>query len=341
MIFMKYKIPFFIPILICLTVNAAAEEKIDLLSKPGMETQTKLFPGSTFQPYSRMIVPYKSSWLVKNPKKEPVIFSVFQGVTLDSASVYELKMRYIGQEGNRLIVSGSEYGKGKILKGNVLLNTVSSLNVNGVTEYRKKFAVTPDCEQLIPSLSVIHPGKTGHATELLIEELSISRVGTMKKAAPEHKKINLAADYDFSKYPQGDFSGIYKGYGPNAQKWSSIKAEIVEQNGEKVLHIIRTPENYIYPYMELKPFPVDPQYYFVKLTFQAKGKGVIKPGLWWKRSAFGWDYYHGAEVKLTDDWQTVTVLHPCMTPDVKSATMSFSSNGHGEFWIRNITAHMQ
>ncbi|MBE6406735.1 MAG: hypothetical protein E7040_12050 [Lentisphaerae bacterium] len=317
------------------------EKKTELLATPGMEKQSDLFPGEYFQPFSKVIKPYDSAWLVVNPEKEPVFYTVFQGMKLDPTGIYKLQMRFVGQEGTRLIISGSEYSNGKIIKNHILLNTNSYLNVNGAVTYSKEFAVTPACEQLIPSLSVINPGKKGHARELLVEELSISRVGTMKKAAPEIRKINLAADYDLKKLPLGDFKKIHKGNGPNAKKWSNIKAEIITLNGEKVLHIVRAPGNYIYPYMNLKPFPIDPKYHFVKVTFKAKGKGAIKPGLWWKRAMFNWDYYHDPEVKLTDEWQTITVIHPCMTPDVKSATMSFSSLGHGEFWIKDISANIE
>ena len=337
---MKKKYLFFLPVVLFCGCTGTGE-KTDLLSSPGMEVQTSAFPGKTFQPYSRVMIRDNAGWLVRNPGKMPVFFVVFQGVSLDAEGIYELNMRYVGLEGTRLIISGSEFNGETYLKGLVLMNTVSSVNVNGAAEYRKEFAVTPDCNRLIPSLSVINPGKNGHGTELLVEELSIRRTGTMKAASSSIRTVNLASDYDFAKYPEGDFEKICKGYGKQAKRWSSIKAEIVNLDGENVLHIVRKPENYIYPYMELKPFPVDPKYYFVKLSFKIKGKGSIKPGLWWKRNSLNWDYYHGGEVKLTDQWQTVTVIHPCMTPDVKNATMSFTSGGSGEFWIKDITANLE
>ncbi|MBQ9772130.1 MAG: hypothetical protein IJW23_09945 [Lentisphaeria bacterium] len=317
-------------------------EKIELLAMPGMEKQSDLFD-EFFLPFSKVIKPYGSAWLVVNPDRALVFYTVFQGVQLDPAGIYKLQMSFVGQEGTHLIIGGSELSNGKITKNHVLLKAKSYLNVNGTTTYAKEFAVTSSCEQLIPSLSVMHVGigEKGNARELLIEDLSITRVGTMKKAAPDIRKINLAADYDLKKLPLGDFKKIHKGNGPNAKRWSNIKAEIVTLNGEKVLHIVRAPGNYIYPYMNLKPFPIDPKHHFVKVTFKAKGKGAIKPGLWWKRATLNWDYYHDKEVKLTDEWQTITVIHPCMTPDVKSATMSFSSLGHGEFWIKDISANIE
>ncbi|MBR7145485.1 MAG: hypothetical protein IKD10_11160 [Lentisphaeria bacterium] len=325
-----------VPLFSCICGCSTNTGKTDLLAFPGLEVQSEHFPGSTFMPYSKMIVPAESGWLVKNPSEKTAVFAVLKGITLDPDGIYELRMRYVGREKTRLFINGAEYKNGSIFKKNILLNTVSFLNVNGPVEYRKVFAVNPDCEQLVPVLSLINAGKKGHATEFLIEDLSVHRIGTMKKASDKVKKVNSASEYDFSNYPLGSFDKIHKGDGANAKKWSDVKAEIVNLNGEKVLHIVRKPENYIYPFIEMKPFTVDPQYHFVKLTFKAKGTGSITPGLWWKRPALSWDYYHGESVKLTGEWQTVTLIHPCLTPGVESSTVSFTSSGHGEFWIKDI-----
>ena len=324
-----------------ISTNSFSTEKYNLFALPGLEKETELFKGEFFQPFSKSIIPYSSGWLVKNPDRKKCIFVVSQPMKLDPNAIYELKMRFAGQEGLRLLVTGSEYKNSKHIKSNILLNTNSYLNVNGMTSCSKEFAITPGCEEFYPSVSVMTTSEKGPAVMLHVEECSIRQTGFMKKAAPEIRQINLASDYDFSRYPVGEFNKIYKGYGLKAEKWSSIKAEIVNLNGEKVLHIVRKPENYIYPYMELKKFPVDPKYHFVKLSFKIKGSGKIKPGLWWKRPSLNWDYYHGPEVELTNEWQQTTLIHPCMTSDVKSATMSFTSSGNGEFWIKDIAVNIE
>ena len=334
---------FAVSVLFSLFVCTAAEDKINLLSLPGEEKQSDMFSPNGYEPFSKVIVPLKQGqgWLIKNPKKVPIFYTQLHGVSLKPDGIYELRLRYVGQERNRILLQGVECKDGKKVKINLLANATSFLNVNGAAEYRKEFAVSPDCQTLIPLLSLINPGKSGNMIEMLLEELSICRVGTMKKASDKVKNVNLASDYDFSKYPEGDFKKIFKGYGPKAKKWTSVKAEIVKLDGENVLHIVRTPENYIYPYLQMKPFPVDPRYHFVKLTFKAKGKGSFKPGLWWKRYALNWDYYHGTDVILTDEWQTVTLIHPCMTPNVKEATVSFTSGSiAGEFWIKDLSVTM-
>ena len=335
---MKKIILFVLSVPAMLLVCGCAAEKIDLLAASGMEEPSEHFAASTFQPYSRVVVPAEQGYWIKNPNEQPAVLTVFNGLTLDCKGIYEWCLRYAGYERVRLLLSGNEYKNGSIFKKDVLLNTMSYLNVNSTVEYRKKFAVSPECERLVPAFTLINPGKSGHAAELWIEEFSVKRVGTMKTASNALKNINLADEYDFSRYPAGEFNNMFKGKGKDVKKWSDVKAEVVELNGEKVLHIVRKPADYIYPYMDLKAFPTDPQYYFVKLTFKARGKGGIRPGLWWKRFEMSWDYYHGEEVQLTDEWQTISLIHPCLTPNVEKATMSFTSKGDGEFWIKDISA---
>jgi hypothetical protein len=175
----------------------------------------------------------------------------------------------------------------------------------------------------------------------MIEELSIVRKGDMKFADADLKKINFAADYDFSRYPVGDFPNIHKGNRPEAKRWSDVKAQIVEVDGEKVLHIVRNKNNYIYPFIHFAPFSVDPQYYFVRLTFKAKGKGSFFSGLWWKRPDLNFDFENTPECKLTDEWQTFTMFRPCMIPGVESATLGFTSHGDGEFFIKDIEVRFE
>ena len=101
------------------------QNKTELLAKPGMEKQSELFPGSTFKPYSKVIKSYGSSWQVVNPERNPVFFTVFQGQKLDPEGIYKLQLRVVGQEGSRILLTGSEYSKGKIIKGHILLNLVT------------------------------------------------------------------------------------------------------------------------------------------------------------------------------------------------------------------------
>ena len=64
--------------------------KTELLAQPGMEKQSDLFPGSTFQPFSRVIKPYGSSWQIVNPERNSVFFTVFQGQKLDPEGIYRV-----------------------------------------------------------------------------------------------------------------------------------------------------------------------------------------------------------------------------------------------------------
>ena len=222
-----------------------------------------------------------------------------------------------------------------------LARTMSFLNVNGSTDYYKEFAISPGTDNLQPVFQLWRTGTNFKGNVILIEELSVSRKGDMKFADAELKKVNFAADFDFSKYPVGDFKKIHKGNGEKAKKWSNVKAEVIEKDGGKVLHIVRNKDNYIYPFITLAPFKVDPRYHFVRVTLKAKGKGVFNTGLWWQRPSLYFDYENSPECKLTDQWQTFTMLRPCMTADVKNACLSFTSYGDGEFFIKDIEVRFE
>ena len=330
-------------LLLCGCKSTAPETtEISLFDQPGFEkTARPDADPETFLPWSTAVKPHGGSKLFKNPKKLPLYTVDFAKVPLSPGWIYELNMKFVGQEGTALHLYGTEFSGEKPGNTHVLLRTRSALNVNGATGYSKEFAISPGSTGILPHFLIASAGKSGHVNELLVENLSIRKIAPMKQASPEIKKINLASAYDFSKHPEGEFTKMCRGMGANAKHWSNVKAEVVKIDGESMLHIVRKPENYIYPWMDLNPFPIDPRYHYVRLSFQIKGSGAVSPGLWWKRRTLQWDYYHGKKVELTNDWQTVTLVHPCMTPDVKSATMSFSSSGDGEFWIKNISVTME
>lgn len=281
-------------------------------------------------------------YLVKAPKTKTKSFALLpRPLKLDSKGVYELRMRYAGQERVALNMYGQEFEGENVRWTRPLVRTMSYLNVNGSTDYRKEFAVSPGIDKIQPIFNLARGGANFVGTVLLLEELSIVRKGDMKFADSEQKKINYAADYDFSKYPVGDFRKIHKGNGPKAKKWSNIKAEIIECDGEKVLHIVRNKDNYIYPFIRLAPFKIDPRYHFVRVTLKAKGKGSFATGLWWQRPSLYFDYENAPKCELTDKWQTFTMTRPCMTADVKNAALSFTSYGDGEFFIKDIEVRFE
>lgn len=82
-----------VPLFSCICGCSTNTGKTDLLASPGLEVQSEHFPGSTFMPYSKMIVPAESGWLVKNPSEKTAVFAVLKGITLDPNGIYELRMR--------------------------------------------------------------------------------------------------------------------------------------------------------------------------------------------------------------------------------------------------------
>lgn len=303
----------------------------------------ELIGGDFYCEFDKVVQKKDDFSIIRTPQNKIKVFAFpLKTVELDPRGIYELNLRFVGKERIFFNILGAEFANGKIRWTRPLARSMSFLNVNGAVNYSKEFAVSPGTEKLQPVFQLQSSANSSlNGYIMLVENLSITRKGDMKCASDELKKINFASDYDFSKYPLGDFKKMRKGNGPNAKKWSNVKADIVEDNGEKVLRIIRKPENYIYPFITLAPFKVDPRYYFVRVTFKAKGKGAFKSGLWWQRSSLYFDYENTPECKLTDKWQTFTMLRPCMTPDVQKAALSFTSAGDGEFYIKDIEVRFE
>ena len=318
-----------------------AEELLSLLKGPAAPHLPEK-DRQNFAPYAGSVKPYGNMTLIKAPEADGSFVVEFAAVTPVPDSVYEFRMRYAGQENIQLHAYGIEESGNGSQSAGLLMRTMSYLNVNGMVEYAKPFAVSKDCRKLIPLLRLSMPGKfTRGRNCLLVEDMSIRRLGPMKHASAADRENNLASDYDFSKYPAGDFRKIYKGKGKTAPKWSDVKAQIVKENNTAWLRITRKPENYIYPFLELKPFPADPLHHSVRVSLKARGKGSFRIGLWWKRPSLGWDYENRSLCRLTDQWQTFTAVRPCMTPDVTAPTLSFTSYGDGEFDIKDISVTLE
>lgn len=335
---------FLFALLLAVVFSGCCTEKYDLLEmeKPVKCTEAEPYGGDFYVGFNESVQKKGKFYLVHAPQGGTKIFAFpLKTLKLDPEGLYELHLRFAGKERVALNIYGMEFEGEKVRWTRPLARTMSFLNVNGSTDYYKEFAVSPGTDRLQPIFQLWKTGTNFRGNVLLLEELSVTRKGDMKFADDEQRAVNYAADYDFSKYPVGDFKKIHKGNGPNAKKWSNVKAEVIECDGEKVLHIVRNKDNYIYPFITFSPFKIDPRYYFVRVTFKAKGKGSFSSGLWWQRPSLYFDYENSPKCELTDKWQTFTMLRPCMTADVKNASLSFTSHGDGEFFIKDIEVRFE
>ncbi|MCQ2380680.1 MAG: hypothetical protein MJ025_07155 [Victivallaceae bacterium] len=320
------------------SASMAKDDKFDLLALPGQEKCAHpAMPAGEMVPFSQAVKNDSGLWRIVNPERRKFLSVGFAEVPLEPGAVYRFRMRAAGREGLDVVAFSSSHGEKGIPDCN-LLHTRLFLNVNGVTEYSKLFAMVPGQDRITPYATFFQGGREmSPGTLCLLEELSIERVGEMKRPTDAERTVNLAADLDFSKFPDGNFEPMRKGMGPNAKKWSDILAEVVTMpDGAKALRIARTKANYVYPHLELAPFPSDPQFHYVKVSFEAKGRGSFRIGLWWKRRHMEWDYENASSCMLSDEWRTFTMIRPCMTPDVMSPTLAFNSSDDGEYFIRNI-----
>ena len=104
--------------------------------------QNSLFFGDAFQPFSKIVKPYGSNWLIKNPDQKSVFFIVTQGVNLNPDNIYEMKIRYSGTEGARILVTGSETGK----EENISEEEVSTKYIEAYLNACEKIGCSDDVE---------------------------------------------------------------------------------------------------------------------------------------------------------------------------------------------------
>jgi len=338
---MKKILPFFAVLLLA---GCASRESYDLLTLNGQgKPYHPTMPQGEMLPFSQVLKRESDLTAVCNPEKRKFLYVGFAEAPLAPGNVYRFTMRAAGREGLEIAAFLSEYHGETLRFDRNLLRATLFLNANGMTQFQKDFAVTPGATKAIPCITFFSRSGTMNSGSIaLLETLSIEKVGKMKTASPAIRATNLAGKYDFDRFPAGNFQLMHKGNGSNAAKWRDVQAEVIELPGEgKALRIVRHVNDYVYPYLELEPFPADPQYHYVKLTFEAKGRGAFRTGIWWQRRHLEWDYENAPLCRLTDQWQTFTVYRPCLTPDVVAPTLAFNSADEGEYFIRRISVTLE
>ncbi len=324
--------------------GCATPKNYDLLVMKGQETSYHpSMPQGELLPFSQTVKNENGLFAIQNPEKRKFLSVGFAALDLEPGSVYRFTLRAVGREGLEIAAFLSEFEKENLRYDRNLLRATLFLNVNGITAFQKDFTVSEGTTKAIPCITFFsRGGAMNPGCIALLETLSIEKVGEMKKLPAGTPKTDLAKKYEFNRFPVGDFTLIHKGNGPDAAKWRDIQAGIVDLQGEgKALHIVRHKGDYIYPYILLDDFPVEPMYHYVKVTFEAKGRGAFRTGIWWKRRHLEWDYENAPLCRLTDQWQTFTIRRPCLTPDVVAPTLAFNSADEGEYFIRNLSVTLE
>ncbi|MFA6549174.1 MAG: hypothetical protein WCT39_04505 [Candidatus Margulisiibacteriota bacterium] len=295
-----------------------------------------------FVPYSEMFVRKDNLFFLTIPETKEILSANFTGlakVPVKPGTIHAIRLTGMGIEQINIAIVGDFYSKNEYVESLPILGNTFSQNVNGMTALEKDFAVPSGVDSMILNVRLtsakaeeMRPG-----VKVVIEELAIKEKCKIKTPAAEISGKNLLSARDFTNCSLGEFAGIHKGNGKDAKHWSDVDAQIVEFDGRKCLKIERTPQNYIYPFLTSKPFPLDPQNYFIKVTVTARGKGEFRIGLWWTRKNFDRDYQNRVKCVLSDEWKTFTEVRACLSPLVTCADLSFTSSGDAVIYIKNVS----
>jgi hypothetical protein len=75
----------------------------------------------------------------------------------------------------------------------------------------------------------------------------------------------------------------------------------------------------------------------VEFTCRVKGKGTIRPMIWWMTKLSSWNYYGAPSVVLTDDWQPVRMWRGCINADLDYAACSLAVQTlEADFYVTDL-----
>jgi hypothetical protein len=300
-------------------------------------------PVKGFIPYSKAFIrkgPYILFVNPQNKRKTHFNFTGLKEIPVKPGTVYSMKITAIGQELSVMDIFGIIFKDKKYWGKLSIIKNIFFLNVNGMTTIERDFTVPLGASSIVLDFGVgpWEKGKVNRpGTKLIIQELTLKEKGRMKTPSPEILGKNFLPMGNFGNCKNGDFAGIFKGCGKTAKHWPDIEAKIVKLDGLKCLRIKRTPQSYPYPHITSKRFPFNPQYYYIKVSVTARGKGEFNLGLWWKRDNFNPDYSNRIKCILSKEWQTFTETRACLSPLVSSAALAFYSKNNAEIYIKDIS----
>lgn len=340
----RFKNIIFVVLQFSLCIYANAE--IDFMDFKKGQEDSSYIPvtdnSAGFVPFSRFFIHKDNFIFLTIPEtKEPLPanFTGTEKLSVKPGTIYTLKLRGMGIEQTHITVTGLFFSKDKYLESLTVFRNTFLQNVNGMMSLEKDFAIPPGVDSMILNIALSSAKadvKMRPGTKVVLEEFALKEKGEMKEPSAEISGINFMPTGDFSNSETGEFKNIHKGNGKEAKHWSDVDAQIVEFDGRKCLKIERTAQNYIYPFLTSKPFPFNPQNYFIRATVTVRGKGEFKLGLWWTRKDFDRDYQNRVNCTLSDEWKTFTEVRACLSPLVSCADLSFTSNGDAVIYVKEI-----
>ncbi|MBL8992454.1 MAG: hypothetical protein JNM63_03885 [Spirochaetia bacterium] len=149
---------------------------------------------------------------------------------------------------------------------------------------------------------------------------TLSLLEEKKLATGEGKSILALSNLEF--FSPGPFAPGAAQFVSGQNLSNRVQAEIGEG---KVIRLHFRPGNYLYPHFPSVHFPEGKlENRLVRFTCRIRGKGIVKPGLWWDRKHIGYFYSHESFVALGPEWHPVVIEAGCVDPTVVRAAATLS-----------------
>jgi hypothetical protein len=322
-------------------VFSGCRSNVDLTKFPaGLEKKPVLCP-NTIRPEqaSREFMPFSKSFthdskgnllfrVEKRSLQEPWHYAAIGPVPVKPVTRYSLifclEKQY--KDDISFYVTYSRNGRPDVSPHVFLLNQFYGVrSPSGETVYQDM--ITPsDCDGLYIWLLAsnngkpVKPGVRAVLTRFELQEL--------EPAVPAPELAARGGDnllqFDLSKMQPGMITKADSVFFPG-RKNAMVVSEVVKEGAEKILRVKYKKGMYLYPHFTSLQAPFYNS--LCRYSFKIRGKGMIRPGLWFKRDYVGFYYSHGAVVTLNEKWQNVVLEYGCVDPLTRAVSVSITNSG--------------
>jgi hypothetical protein len=333
----------FVPVLsiVFAAVLCGCRSNVDLSAFPsGLEKKPRLCPNTVrpdfaareFLPYSKAFKRDKAGNLLFNVEKrdeqEPWHYAAIGPVPVKPATrynlIFNLEKRY--KDEVLFYISYAKNGQPDVVPHVFMLHVARGVSSPTGATVSQEMITSTGCDGmyiwLIASNSgkKVKPGVKAVFTRFELEELGPSGPASALAARAGENLLQ----FDLSKMPPGKILKSNSAFHPGS-KLKMVIAEVRQDGSDKVLHVKYEKGMYLYPHFTTVKAPFKDA--LCRYSFKIRGKGVIRPGLWFKRDYVSFYYSHGVMVTLSDKWQEVILEYGCVDPLVHAVSVSITNSG--------------
>jgi len=305
----------FLIVLFLTAIDSKGEQNNIFVQNKGVNTQPScglpdncdINSRQEFLPYSKVIAASSKLLTFRIPQdktNQKYCYTGFGPFSIKRLTVYRLSLRLNNLYGKNNVFLYVSFFKGKeFISSQRMFIIAGAKNAPAaMTGYFRDFASPPDADKMILWIALSGGGKrlkTG--LKLLLTDIKIIPVKRIKAITKAINLIKTGSNY------------INSGRGNN-----KLKIDFTD----KGMRITKSRQKQ-YPWFNIR-IPDGNSYYgkLVKFSCRVKGKGTIRPGIWWQKHNKKFEYINSAPILLSDKWENIECILYCDDPATVGASVA-------------------